>query len=177
MKKQPIQDQILKALGAKKMVKMPDLYQGVEKGEKDPTKAKYALNRSIKTLRDNNLVEQFDTPQNSFLRLTKEGRQKLQSLNLSSDTSLVNTVWDGMWRIIILDLPEDRKSERESLRYLLKKAGFVCVKNSVYASPYPFEHLFINIKNDLGFTTEMMIVVTDKIDPATEAELTKNFWS
>jgi DNA-binding transcriptional regulator PaaX len=77
--------------------------------------------------------------------------------------------------MIMLDLPEERKSEREALRYLLKKAGFVCVKNSVWVSMYPYENLFINIKKDLGLTTEMMILVTDKIDEETEKELIKMF--
>ena len=35
---------------------------------------------------------------------------------------------------------------------------------------YPYEYLFTNIKNDLNLTTEMMIVVTDKIDKETEKE-------
>ena len=75
--------------------------------------------------------------------------------------------------MILLDLPEDRKSEREALRYLLKKAGFMCIKNSVWISMYPYENLFTNIKKDLGLTTEMMIVVTDKIDKETEEEFLK----
>ncbi len=72
----------------------------------------------------------------------------------------------------MLDFPEDRKQERESLRYLLKKAGFVCLKNAVWISPQPFEHLFMNIKKDLGLTTEIMIFISDTIDPETE----KAFW-
>jgi len=68
-----------------------------------------------------------------------------------------------------LDVSEDRKAEREGLRYLLKKAGFILLKNSVWISPYPFEHLFMNIKKDLGLTTEIMIFVTDTLDPETEA--------
>jgi DNA-binding transcriptional regulator PaaX len=75
--------------------------------------------------------------------------------------------------MILLDLPENRKSEREALRYLLKKAGFVCVKNSVWISMLPFENLFINLKKDLGLSTELMIVVTDKIDKETEQEFLK----
>ncbi len=72
-------------------------------------------------------------------------------------------------------MPEDRKSEREALRYLLKKANFICIKNSVWVSMYPFEHLFTNIKKDLDLTTEMMIIVTDKVDVETENELFKIF--
>ena len=68
-----------------------------------------------------------------------------------------------------MDLPEERKSEREALRYLLKKANFAAVKNSVWISPFPYENLFENIKKDLGLTTELMIMVTDKIDPETKS--------
>jgi DNA-binding transcriptional regulator PaaX len=96
------------------------------------------------------------------------------ALKLESDTSLLPN-WDGQWRIVLLDLPESRKSERESLRYLLKKAGFVCLKNSAWVSPFPFEHLFMNIKKDLGLTTELMIFVTNNLDPETELELFKMF--
>ena len=99
----------------------------------------------------------------------------MHSLELESDTSLVNTSWDGFWRIILLDLPENRKSERESLRYLLKKASFVCLKNSAWISLYPFEHLFMNIKKDLGLTTEMMIIVTQFIDEETKKVIFEAF--
>ncbi|MCU0660629.1 MAG: hypothetical protein MUD00_03420 [Candidatus Pacebacteria bacterium] len=80
----------------------------------------------------------------------------------------MNPNWDGTWRIIILDLPEDRKSEREALRYLLKKAGFVCAKNSVWVSPLPFEYFFEGIKKDFGLSTEMLILKTSEVDEATE---------
>jgi len=99
----------------------------------------------------------------------------MHSLKLDSDTTLVNTTWDGFWRIILLDLPEERKSERESLRYLLKKAGFVCLKNSAWISPFPFEHLFTNIKKDLGLTSEMMILVTELVDEETKKFLFETF--
>jgi len=95
---------------------------------------------------------------------------------LDSNTNLVNTSWDGLWRIILLDLPEDRKNERESLRYLLKKAGFVCLKNSAWISPFPFEYLFTNIKKDLGLTTEMMIIVTEFLDEESKKVLLETFW-
>lgn len=137
--------------------------------------ARYALTRSLKNLREAGLVEHISSGQNDYARLTKEGKKKMHSLKLDSDTTLVNTSWDGFWRIILLDLPEARKSERESLRYLLKKAGFVCLKNSAWISPFPFEHLFINIKKDLGLTTEMMIVVTQFVDDETKKVLFETF--
>jgi hypothetical protein len=65
--------------------------------------------------------------------------------------------------------------EREALRYLLKKAGFVCLKNSVWISPFPFEHFFSNIKKDLGLTNELLIVVTQSLDEDSEKFFIESF--
>jgi DNA-binding transcriptional regulator PaaX len=167
-------NKILKILGKKTAISVSELNKQVNTEECSKT-SQYAITRSLKGLREAGLIEQIPSPQNEYARLTKEGRKKIHSLELDSNTTLVNTSWDGLWRIILLDLPESRKSERESLRYLLKKAGFVCLKNSAWISPFPFEHLFTNIKKDLGLTTEMMIIVTEFIDDESKKVLFKTF--
>ncbi|PIR68596.1 hypothetical protein COU49_00010 [Candidatus Nomurabacteria bacterium CG10_big_fil_rev_8_21_14_0_10_35_16] len=166
---------ILKILGQKSVVSIPEITEHII-SQNDCKNPKYAITRSLKGLKEAGLIEQVASPQNEYARLTKEGKKKINSLKLDDNTNLVNTSWDGFWRIILLDLPEDRKSERESLRYLLKKAGFVCLKNSTWISPYPFEHLFTNIKKDLGLTTEMMIIVTEYLDEETKKVLFETFW-
>ena len=166
--KKEYSNKILKILGQKNAVSLPELHN-LE------TESKYAITRSLKGLREAGLIENISSPQNEYARLTKLGRKKMHSLELENYTTLVNTSWDGFWRIILLDLPENRKSERESLRYLLKKAGFVCLKNSAWISPFPYEYLFTNIKKDLGLTTEMMIIVTQFIDEETKKVLFESF--
>jgi len=181
-KKHPIQKAILKMLSNKKMVALdeiqectsptssPTLLQGTREGRNSE---KYAITRSIKNLLSDGLVEAFNSEHKQYFRLTEDGRHKIHNIALEAEASLVSTHWDGCWRMVLLDVPEDRKSEREALRYLLKKAGFICVKNSVWISMYPFEHLFTNIKKDLGLSTELIILVTDKLDEATEKEFLK----
>jgi len=169
---------ILEILGKKPAVSVLELQEITTPSpllNKEGRKNSYAVTRCLKNLKDAGLIEQISAPQNEYARLTKEGKKKMHSLELDNEKSLVNTSWDGFWRIILLDLPENRKSERESLRYLLKKAGFVCLKNSAWISPFPFEHLFANIKKDLGLTTEMMIIVTENIDQESKKVLFENF--
>ncbi len=174
IKKPSIQKAIFKTLAGKKAVSFESLKKDVENTIKDLYKSKnsseYAISRSIKNLASDGLVESFQSDYQPYFRLTTEGKKRLNNNALDNDTGLISNEWDGYWRIIILDLPEDRKSEREALRYLLKKAGFICVKNSVWISIYPYENLFTNIKTDLNLTTEMMIIKTDKIDELTKKE-------
>ncbi len=160
---------ILKKLAEKPAVALESL-----KNKEDP-KASYALSRALKSLVEAGFAEIHTSDRESYAKLTKAGKNKVNTLKLTSPEALVSANWDGFWRIILLDLPESRKHERESLRYLLKKAGFVCLKNSAWISPLPYEHLFTNIKKDLNLTTELMIIVTDNIDPETKKFLFENF--
>ena len=139
---------ILQKLSEKPAVSVDDL-------KENDTKASYALTRALKNLVESGYAEIYKTERKNYAKITAEGKNRLNTLVLENEDELVPQTWDGFWRIILLDLPENRKSERESLRYLLKKAGFVCLKNSAWISPFPFEHLFTNIKHDLGLTTEM----------------------
>lgn len=158
---------ILKLLAEKPAISVPLLVEQVDT-ERAEKSSKMAISRSLKGLQATGLIEHSFSGQNQYARLTKEGKKKVHSLALEQDTTHITPAWDGKWRIVILDLPESRKDERESLRYLLKKAGFMCLKNSVWVSPFPYEYLFTNIKKDFGLTTELMVFVTDKIDPETE---------
>ncbi len=180
MKKPSIQRIILRTLSNKRTVPIDFIRKNVQNFinsrknnqnlEDNKEKTNYAITRSIRNLINDGLVESFSSERNQYFRLTNEGKQKLNDLILKNKSSLVSIKWDGFWRIIILDLPEERKNEREALRYLLKKAGFICLKNSVWISMYPFEHLFTNIKKDLNLSSEMIIIATNKIDKETEKE-------
>jgi DNA-binding transcriptional regulator PaaX len=170
----PIQKVIFKTLARKKAISLDLLKKEVgdiiNYPHSDTNNSDYAISRSMKNLISDGLVERFQSEAQPYFRLSALGKKKLNSNALVDDTALISNNWDGYWRIIIIDLPEERKNEREALRYLLKKAGFVCLKNSVWISMYPYENLFINIKKDLGLTSEMMIIVTDRIDEETRKE-------
>ena len=159
---------ILKKLSEKPAISVEDFK------ERD-IKTSYAVSRALKNLVENKYAEIHESCRQDYVKITPLGKNKLNTLLIESEGVLVPQNWDGFWRIILLDLPENRKSERESLRYLLKKAGFVCLKNSAWISPFPFEHLFTNIKRDLGLTTEMMIIVTENIDNESKKVLFETF--
>jgi len=167
----PISGKILNKLSGKQAVNVKDLKKGLSKDNKET----YALARSIKNMTDLGLIETVNSDNECYARITPKGRQKLTSIKLDSKNTLVSNNWDGKWRIVLLDLPESRKAERESIRYLLKKANFVCLKNSAWISPYPFEHLFENIKKDLGLTNELIILTTNTVDEASEKYFFENF--
>jgi DNA-binding transcriptional regulator PaaX len=137
---------------------------------------KYTVKRAIKNLQKSGDVLTHEINGKTCARLTAAGRHKLRSLNLSGDMNLVSTAWDGRWRVVILDVPESDKEVRNALRYILKKARFACLKNSVWISPYPFEHMLETMKQDLDLGHEIMVTVTDYLDPETEEAFREAYW-
>lgn len=177
-KKPDFTRKILNSLAGKRALSLSDLKTEIHhKGPKKASAAEtYAITRSLKNLAGMGLIERLESGQGEYARLTQKGRQKVASLRLDSSSAVADPNWDGKWRIVLLDLPEARKAEREALRYLLKKAGFFMLKNSAWVSPFPFEFLFGNMKKDFGLSSELMIVVTESVDDSTDAELRAHFW-
>jgi len=166
---------ILQKLSEKPAVSIEEITTPLPLLHKEGRKNSYALTRALKNLVESGYAKIHKSERKNYAKITTEGKNRLNTMALENEDALVPQTWDGLWRIILLDLPENRKSERESLRYLLKKAGFVCLKNSAWISPFPFEHLFTNIKHDLGLTTEMMIIITEHIDEETKKFLFETF--
>ena len=157
----------------KKLVEKPAV--SMEEFKDKNVKTSYALARALKNLVESGCAEIHKSERQNYAKITAYGKTRLNTMALEGEDALVSQAWDGFWRIILLDLPESRKSERESLRYLLKKANFVCLKNSAWISPHPYEYLFTNIKKDLGLTTEMVIIVTQFVDEEMKKVLFETF--
>jgi DNA-binding transcriptional regulator PaaX len=178
--KKSIQELILNFLSGKRAARSDEVTKHVEaiiqkQGEKRKVKPRYVIARALKKMVDDEVLNSYETEQSSFLSLSSQGRHKLRNIRLSAKNHLVSTTWDGYWRLIILDLPESQKSERDAVRYILKKAGFVQIKRSLWISPFPLEHMIINMKDDLNLHDGLMVIVSDKLDPDTELLLEKKF--
>jgi phenylacetic acid degradation operon negative regulatory protein len=49
--------------------------------------------------------------------------------------------WDGKWRVILFDLPEEERESRRKLREKLHSFGFGCMQRSAWISPDPLDNL------------------------------------
>lgn len=72
--------------------------------------------------------------------------------------------WDGKWRILIFDISEKRKRDRDKLRFILRSIGFFKLQNSVWVYPYDCEDLINLLKTDLHIGKAILYIVADKIE-------------
>lgn len=68
------------------------------------------------------------------------------------------TSWNKKWKIVIFNIPESKREERERLRKLLKRSRFARISNSVYISP------FGKTPNDLVLSDNVFAFETNSLD-------------
>jgi phenylacetic acid degradation operon negative regulatory protein len=69
------------------------------------------------------------------LRLTEAGR--LHALGGRDPESRWQRTWDGVWRLVLFDLPLGQDRARDRLRLYLREQGFGYLQQSVWISPDP----------------------------------------
>lgn len=90
------------------------------------------------------------------LSLSKRGEERLLSLNF--DTIIANTdSWDGLWRIVMFDIPEHKRGARDAIRRLLKQLGFKQIQRSVWIHPLPCFEQFQQIRNTYGIDSHLQL--------------------
>jgi len=71
------------------------------------------------------------------LTLTQIGQSRLLSYRVNELAIRTPVRWDRQWRLVIFDVPVERKIARDMLRGRLKLMGFHQLQESVWIHPFP----------------------------------------
>ncbi|MCL5436118.1 MAG: hypothetical protein M1275_03490 [Patescibacteria group bacterium] len=71
------------------------------------------------------------------LVLTEKGRGQVLKYRMGDLKIAKPSRWDGLWRLVMFDVPESLHSRRDLVRNKLVELGFSNVQKSVYIHPYP----------------------------------------
>ncbi len=76
----------------------------------------------------------------TYVELTKEGERRARLCGAGK--ILLNNIkqghkkWDGKWSIVFFDLKNEKNTERNAIRHLLQRCGFVFLQKSVWIYPH-----------------------------------------
>ncbi len=76
--------------------------------------------------------------------------------------------WDKRWRMVMFDISEHRKSDRDYLRRLMIESGFELFQDSVWIYPYDCEELVTLIKIERRFGNAVRYAIVEKLENDTE---------
>jgi CRISPR-associated endonuclease Cas2 len=125
---------------------------------------KYDTNRSLSKLISLGLVIFIEKDGRKYLRLTEKGKLKLITLEKDNFKFKKPKKWDKKWRIVIFDIPQSRRLQRDKLRFTLKQIGFVKLQHSVWVYPYDCEELITLLKLDFKVGKEILYMIVEKIE-------------
>jgi len=112
----------------------------------------FRLRQVIKRLEKQNDVEIIE----DTVKITKKGRQKLLKFDLERMELKRKT--DGKWRLIIYDISNLRKPQRELFRDMLKKLHFLRLQESVYLTPFICEEEIEYLKYIFDIDREVQVL-------------------
>jgi len=124
------------------------LYDSIDYGFSYQAKKKLYLDKffnnkkilkGIDGLKKSNFITQKENS-NGYMSISLSDKGMLRAINYSF-RRLANKKekWDGKWRMIFFNIPENRRKGRDALRYRLKTAGFYKLQESIFIFPYECE--------------------------------------
>src|SRR3990167_3768172 len=146
---------ILLAVGAVGLitvsVALPGLPAAFAPFFKNKRYTKQQVKRSLRKLEKNKLISVKYKDDKIELRITKGGREKVLLYNLETLRIPSPKKWDGKFRIVIFDIPQQFKKNSSYFSKKLKDLGFYKLQKSVWAYPYPCE-------DEIDFLKEIYLV-------------------
>lgn len=98
---------------------------------------KYNFIKSLRILKRDRLVDFREKGDICRIIITEKGKKKLLEYNLDNLDIKKPNRWDGIWRIVTFDIPENKRQARDALRNKLKELRFCQLHKSVFVHPYP----------------------------------------
>lgn len=117
------------------------------------------LSQALKRLRERGLISEDKIDANKvILKLTELGRDAL-------GVEFTETSWDGKWRVVIFDIPEQKRRIRDMFRRKLKHWGFQNWQQSVWVTKNNVTDKLRKSIAELGIEKWVAILESDNISP------------
>lgn len=124
-----------------------ELIEKFFEGKKSRNYDAQQIKRALHYLKSRKLIDIQRQYEKEVFTLTKLGRLKTKKL-VKSFGIKKPAKWDGLWRMVIFDIPHEKKSRREIFRGQLKKLGFANLQKSIWVHPYECrDQIFYLVKN------------------------------
>jgi len=125
----------------------------------------------IKKLQQEKIVRISQQTNQTIIEITKKGKTEFLKFDLEKMIINKPAEWDGTWRVVIFDIPENKKEAREAFRNLLKRLEFYQLQKSVFIHPH-------ECKKEISFIKEIYeinpFVTYLKVKEIDDEEILKN---
>lgn len=121
------------------------------------------LGRIARRLEKQELISVGEKDGKVSIQITEKGKRKLLKYDYENMT-LKTRRRDGKWRLIIFDIPEHFKKNRDAFRRKLVQIGCVRLQDSVFVSAFPCKDEVDFLVNFLEISDFVTIAALEKIE-------------
>ena len=121
-------------------------------------KKRYTYKRNFQRVYEKNLI----ILSGEKIYLSRKGQEFLKKM-ASEEINIKKDEWDGIWRIVAYDIPDDIKKERDYFRKKLKSLGFKELQKSMFVVPYKCREEIAVLSQSLGISPYVMHLTTEHL--------------
>ena len=133
-----------------------------------------SFSRTIHRLEQEGLIKKAKKEKKTHLLLTQQGKRFIKEHREAVRGSPHS--WDEKWRLVVFDIPEEKRKLRDYLRRYLITLGFGKVQRSIWISPYDFSGVIQRYARKLKLSDYIFQITADKFKGLSGAALVQNFW-
>ncbi len=122
------------------------------------------LKRTLKRLEKQKLVAITESNGQQIVTITDHGRRKILKFSLDSVVIKQPKHWDGVWRLVSYDVPDEFYLLRRQIKEYLKAWGFYELHESAYLHAYPCEKEVEYLREYLGAGQYLRIIKAIEIE-------------
>ena len=121
------------------------------------------VKQSLSRLEKQGLIKQRGAMDGYFV-LTAEGKAKAMRYKIEETKIQKQKRWDRKWRLVMFDVPEEKKKARQAINFALKRIGCVHYQKSVFITPFPCEKEIDFIGETFNVREYIRIVIAESVE-------------
>lgn len=121
------------------------------------------IKRTLNRMERQKLISISYQGEKTRIELLDKGRRKVLTYQIDN-LKLNKGRWDGIWRVVIFDIPEKKKIARDFLRAKLKELGFFKLQKSVLVTPWDCKDIVDFVKHFYQVGDYVNLILAKKLD-------------
>lgn len=115
-------------------------------------------------MEDRGLIVSETRGEQLIVKITQLGKKWLKRYEIRHMTVKRPIKWDGLWRVIVFDIPEKNRELRNIVRGWLKKLGFARLQQSVWVVPWPCQEQFDALATEFALGNQAILLESRTIE-------------
>lgn len=134
------------------------------RNRKNDARFRYQTNTALRRLVAQGLITFEERNGKRYARITEAGKQMLEMESLRDKSMQKQKKWDGRWRVVIFDIPEQRRGVRNMLRKFMQEFGFVRLQDSVWIYSYDCEDIIALAKANFRIGWDVLYMIVEQLE-------------